>query len=105
MGRRVRVAEVSHAYFAIGTYTVTLTVTTTAGVTGTRTASVDVVGNRWPIASFTYACSGSQCGFDGSGSSDPDGAIASYYWSFGDGGGRGRSDGESPIYRRSVRSR
>jgi PKD repeat protein len=77
--------DVSHEYHATGTYTVTLTVMTTAGVTGTRTASVVVEGNRLPAASFTYACSGSQCAFDGSGSSDPDGQVETYFWSFGDG--------------------
>ena len=77
--------DVSHEYLASGTYTVSLTVTTSAGLTGTRTATVVVDGNRLPTASFTYTCSGSQCAFDGSGSSDPDGHLASYSWTFGDG--------------------
>ena len=38
-----------------------------------------------PLASFTHQCSGSVCDFDGSGSSDSDGTIASYAWQFGDG--------------------
>ncbi len=88
--------DVSHEYLATGTYTVSLTVTTTAGLTGTRTATVVVDGNRLPTASFTYTCSGSQCAFDGSGSSDPDGHIAGYLWRFGDGAEEG---GATPNHR------
>jgi PKD repeat protein len=88
--------DVSHEYLATGTYTVSLTVTTTAGLTGTRTATVVVDGNRLPTASFTYTCSGSQCAFNGSGSSDPDGHIAGYLWRFGDGAEEG---GATPSHR------
>lgn len=46
--------------------------------------------NQSPTASFTYSCSYLACSFDGSGSSDPDGSIASYAWTFGgDGSGSG----------------
>jgi subtilisin family serine protease len=41
--------------------------------------------NNPPTASFTYSCSGLTCSFNGSGSSDSDGTIASYSWNFGDG--------------------
>src|SRR6266516_3618818 len=74
---------VTHAYAAIGTYRVTLTVKDGAGVIGTQ--SQDFVVNISPTARFTYACSAWRCTFDGSGSSDPDGSITSYYWAFGDG--------------------
>ena len=37
-----------------------------------------------PLASFTYNCTGSSCDFDATGSTDPDGAIVSYVWRFGD---------------------
>lgn len=40
-------------------------------------------GNVAPTASFTNSCTGLTCSFDGSASSDSDGSIASYAWSFG----------------------
>jgi len=36
-----------------------------------------------PTASFTFSCTNLECTFDGTGSSDSDGNIASYAWSFG----------------------
>jgi PKD repeat protein len=41
--------------------------------------------NQPPTASFTSSCTQLSCSFDGTGSSDPDGTIASYAWDFGDG--------------------
>lgn len=53
-------------------------------------AAVDALGgggdtNSPPTASFTYDCTDLACNFDGSGSGDSDGSIASYSWDFGDG--------------------
>ncbi len=42
-------------------------------------------GNTLPTASFTHTCTNLACSFDASGSSDSDGTISSYAWSFGDG--------------------
>jgi PKD repeat protein len=42
--------------------------------------------NVSPIASPTASCTGQSCTLNGSSSSDPDGTIAGYAWSFGDGG-------------------
>ncbi|NVJ65206.1 MAG: S8 family serine peptidase [Gammaproteobacteria bacterium] len=42
--------------------------------------------NIAPNASFTFSCTDLACSFDGSGSSDSDGSIASYAWSFGGAG-------------------
>lgn len=38
-----------------------------------------------PIASASVQCTGLSCSFDGSGSSDSDGSVTGYHWSFGDG--------------------
>lgn len=40
--------------------------------------------NRPPTAAFVSACNLTACTFDGSGSSDPDGTVSSWAWSFGD---------------------
>jgi PKD repeat protein len=75
-------ATASHTFAVGGTYTVTLTVTDNAAA-ASQTAHVVTV-NAPPVASFTSACSGLTCTFNASGSSDPDGTIASYAWAFGD---------------------
>jgi len=41
--------------------------------------------NQPPNASFTYSCTDLGCTFDGTGSSDSDGSIVGYDWTFGDG--------------------
>jgi len=41
--------------------------------------------NNPPTASFTFDCTDLTCSFNGSGSSDTDGSISSYAWTFGDG--------------------
>ncbi len=41
--------------------------------------------NQPPVASPTVSCTGLTCTADGSASSDPDGSIASYDWTWGDG--------------------
>jgi PKD repeat protein len=45
----------------------------------------DTTTNQPPTAAFLSSSSGLTASFDGSGSSDVDGAVASYAWSFGDG--------------------
>ena len=41
--------------------------------------------NTRPHASFTVACTGLTCSFDGSGSTDSNGTLVTYAWNFGDG--------------------
>jgi len=41
--------------------------------------------NEPPSAAFSYSCNELACSFDGSASSDSDGTISSYNWTFGDG--------------------
>src|ERR1019366_10187139 len=59
------------------------------GLSASATPILDVWtapdGNRAPVASFTDSCVSTACSFDASASQDPDGTIAKYDWSFGDG--------------------
>jgi PKD repeat protein len=81
----------SHAFAAVGTYTVMLVVTDDAGRTGTASQSVSVgtTGPSAPVAKFTYsptapAANIDDVNFNGadSTSSSP---IDDYVWDFGDG--------------------
>jgi len=84
----------SHTYTSAGTYTARLTVTdddsSTDSVTRTIQVSSTPVANNPPTASFTASPTSGDAplavSFNSSGSSDSDGSITSYAWSFGDGG-------------------
>jgi len=80
-------ATAGHTYAAGGTYSVKLTVTDNRGATNSLTKQVTVSpANVAPTAAFTSSANYLAVSVDGSGSSDSDGAVASYAWDFGDGG-------------------
>jgi len=80
----------AHAYAAAGIYDVTLTVTDNAGATNTQATTATVEAppvNSPPVADANGPYSGNvgdAITFDGSGSSDADGAIVAWDWDFGD---------------------
>lgn len=52
---------------------------------------VGPLANQPPVPDIATSCSGQSCTFDASGSTDADGTVMTYEWSFGDGGtGSGR---------------
>ena len=78
-------ATTSHVYTALGTYNVTLIVTSSDGHSDSVTQQVTVDN---PTASFTapqVAAPGDQASFDASASTDSLGQITDYSWGFGDG--------------------
>ncbi|MGH6902862.1 MAG: PKD domain-containing protein [Geminicoccaceae bacterium] len=89
---------VQYAYRRSGTYPVTLTVRDNSGTdSNIDSDQLTVVVNEPPVAEAgeDQLVSSSEVRFDGTGSRDPDGAIASYEWDFGDGGG---GTGATPVH-------
>ena len=86
-------SSVAHGFTTAGTYTATLTVTDSNGLTGSANTPVVVaaptVVNKAPTAVATATPTTGTTPllvtFDASTSSDSDGSIASYVWTFGDG--------------------
>lgn len=77
----------NHTYDSSGTRTVTLTVVSSKGKSATISHQVEVTRqNKAPIADFTVHCNQLTCEVDGSKSSDPDGTVDSYNWTFDNGG-------------------
>jgi PKD repeat protein/CubicO group peptidase (beta-lactamase class C family) len=87
-GSTAEVQSPSHTYAAEGSYTVSLTVTDDEGATGAVSGQVIVSlpgSNEDPVAGFTSSCTNLACGFTDQ-STDSDGNIVAWSWSFGDGG-------------------
>ena len=84
--------SVQHTYQTAGTYTAQLTVTDDDGAVDTETVQVVVSStpNITPVARFTATPTAGSVPltivFDAAASSDSDGTISSYRWTFGDGG-------------------
>src|SRR5206468_12074414 len=76
----------SHTYSAAGSYTVTLTVKDNQNASSSPVShTVQVTAlNQPPSAAFTFSCTGLACSFSDQ-SSDPDGSVTSWQWTFGDG--------------------
>ncbi len=83
--------NVAHTYVAAGTYTLQLTVTDNDGASDSEATTITVVEgvNEQPAANFVATpLSGSApliVSADASGSSDSDGTVVSFVWSYGDG--------------------
>ncbi|HYC32159.1 MAG TPA: PKD domain-containing protein [Gemmatimonadales bacterium] len=97
-------------FSAAGPNTVTLTVTDAAGESNTLSQELTLgttpppPENQAPVAAFTVACTSLECTFDGSGSTDADGTIASYAWDFGEpaSGANNTSTEASPTHTYAV---
>lgn len=79
--------SISHTWYAPGPYDVSLTALSDShgrvfNATTTRTVETNVA----PVADFTFSCDGMSCTFNASSSSDSDGSIVDYAWSFGSSG-------------------
>lgn len=90
----------SKTYERPGAYPVTLTVRNGTGSDwGTAVDRIAALVREGPIADAgpdLTICTNQPVRFDGSGSTDADGAVNAFEWSFGDGG---RASGERPEYR------
>jgi PKD repeat protein len=88
-GGTADVSNPSHSYAATAPtdFTVTLTVTDNGGATDVETQTITVTPvNTPPTAGFTYSCNATVCSFTSTSTDLAPGTIATYAWTFGDGG-------------------
>jgi PKD repeat protein len=88
----------THTYAAAGTYTVTLSVTDSNGLSDTESRTTTVAapaGNVAPTAAFDSSCIDLTCTFVDR-STDSDGAVVSWTWTF---GSAGTASSPSPSFR------
>lgn len=91
-GATATTANPTHAYATAGTFAVTLKVTDNLGAVSAASATTATITavqvNQAPTAKVNGpygGTTGTAISFSSAGSSDPDGTIAAYAWSFGDG--------------------
>jgi chitodextrinase len=80
-------ATAAHSYAHSGAYTVTVAVQDANHFIDTAKTSV-TISDRPPVAEFTVrtgVVAGSSASFNGGSSTDPDGSVTAWAWSFGDG--------------------
>ncbi|MCC6495671.1 MAG: PKD domain-containing protein [Propionibacteriaceae bacterium] len=78
-------ANPTHTFPAVDTYSVSLTLTDNDGGTTVITNPVTTLANQAPTADFTASVNKQNVDFDAGDSTDADGTVVSYEWDFGDG--------------------
>jgi PKD repeat protein len=83
-------ASFSFTYVAPGNFNVSLTVRDAQGLSNTKTSTITIApappGNTPPTAGFTHSCNAAACTFVSTSTDVAPGTIATYAWTFGDGG-------------------
>ncbi|HKH82579.1 MAG TPA: PKD domain-containing protein, partial [Gemmatimonadales bacterium] len=95
-------ATASYTYTTEGSFDVSLTVVDAEGLSHRKTSRITIDPapvNTPPIAGFTHSCTALSCTFANTSSDAAPGTIATYAWTFGDGG---TSDQVSPSHTYTV---
>jgi PKD repeat protein len=83
-------ATASYTYTTDGDFDVSLTVHDAQGLSHTKTSTLTIAplppANAPPMASFTHSCNTKDCTFVSTSTDVAPGTIATYAWTFGDGG-------------------